>query len=171
MTRLVWRAPAFLVCLSLSFFLFLRKQMGGSRGGIPRNSDQSLKQSEAHSAPCMVPGPEVHCFTKRALHSRVNSFALASMRTGAAPRRQRTAPPRRAARTCVRTIGAGQRALRNREETKIYLVYLLLCFWYTIFSAPEEPRTAEVPRALGSRQPRVFCWIAHAGRVFLLSLV
>ena len=76
------------------------------------------------------------------------------MRTGAAPRRQRTAPPRRAARTRVRTIGAGQRALRNREETKIYLVYLLLCFWYTIFSAPEEPRTAEVPRALGSRQPR-----------------
>ena len=77
------------------------------------------------------------------------------MRTGAAPRRQRTAPPRRAARTVrrtrVRTIGAGQRALRNREETKIYLVYLLLCFWYTIFSAPEEPRTAEVPRARGSR--------------------
>ena len=60
------------------------------------------------------------------------------MRTGAAPRRQRTAPPRRAARTRVRTIGAGQRALRNREETKIYLVYLLLCFWYTIFSAARK---------------------------------
>ena len=91
---------------------------------------------------------------KRALRSLVNSFALASMRTGAAPRRQRTAPPRRAARTRVRTIGAGQGGLRSREETKIYLVYLLLCFWYTIFSAPEGPRTAEVPRARGSRQPR-----------------
>jgi len=76
------------------------------------------------------------------------------MRTGAAPRRQRTAPPRRAARTRVQTIGAGIVALRNREETKIYLVYLLLCFWYTIFSAPEGPQPAEVPRALSSRQPR-----------------
>ena len=76
------------------------------------------------------------------------------MRTGAAPRRQRTAPPRRAARTRVQTIGAGIVALRNREETKIYLAYLLLCFWYTIFSAPEGPQPAEVPRAVSSREPR-----------------
>ena len=78
----------------------------------------------------------------------------ATHRTPRAAPRQRTAPPRRAARTRVRTIGAGWRALRNREETKVYLVYLLLCFCLAIFSAPDEPHTAEVPRALGSRQPR-----------------
>ena len=47
-----------------SFFLFLRKQMGSSRGRILRNSDQNLKQSEAYSAASLPAGPEIHCFAR-----------------------------------------------------------------------------------------------------------
>ena len=62
-----------------SIFLFLRKQMGGSRGGIPRNSDQNLKQSEAYSAVSLPAGPEVPCFTPAMLmgattHGRSAAF-------------------------------------------------------------------------------------------------
>ena len=59
---LAWRA--------FLFFLFLRKQMGGSQGGILRNSDQNLKQSEAYSAASLPAGPEVHCFTGTADRTR-----------------------------------------------------------------------------------------------------
>ena len=101
------------------------------------------------------PMPCSRCVAPQTYHNKLGTFYSHSHAVRDAAAARAAVARAAAARTRVLPIGAGQQASRNREETKHYPVYLLLCFCLTIFGTA---RRGVRPRVWGgafwSCQPR-----------------
>ena len=80
------------------------------------------------------PMPCSRCVAPQTYHNKLGTFCIHSHAVRDAA----------AARTRLLPIGAGQQTSRNREETKNYPVYFILCFCLAIFGAASGSPLAHV---------------------------